>query len=963
MTRFDSVLPLVGRPPSASLHTVHSRMQPLALRLTFAALLAAAPALAQSPPAAPAPALGAPLPVDSQVTVGTLPNGLRYYIRVNRKPEHRAELRLVVNAGSVLEDEDQRGMAHFLEHMAFNGTTRFAKNELVSYLQSIGVRFGADLNAGTSFDETIYILPIPTDTARIVERAFDILEDWAHGQTLDSAQVASERGVVLEEWRLGQGAEQRMLNTWLPVALKGSRYAERVPIGTRESIERASPAVLRRFYRQWYRPDEMAVIAVGDFDQATLESLIRRHFSGLTNPVPERPRALADVPDNRAPLIAIATDPEATASQVALYFKRPVERTATVADFRRGLVARLYTGMLNNRFEEMAQKPDAPFLGAGASKGRLVRSTDAFILGADVPDGGIPRGLEALLVEARRVDRFGFLPSELEREKQDVLRGLERAYAERATTNSSAYVQAYVDNFLTGEPIPGIGFAYDAARRLLPTITLAEVNRLAADWITDSNRVVIATAPQKPGVPAPTEPELAAVFARAAQAPVTAYTETLSGAALVARAPVPGRVVAQRDRGAGVTEWTLSNGARVLLKPTDFKADEVLFTAYSPGGTGLASDRDFMSAVLASQIVALSGVGGFSRVDLQKKLAGRVATVTPSIGETSEGLDGRASPKDLETLLQLVYLHFTAPRLDTSAVLAFRNQVTPFLENRGADPGEVFADTVNVTMAQHHRRARPFTVATFTEVDPARAFAFYTERFADAGDFTFVFVGRVTPDSLRPLVERYLASLPTTRRTETWRDVGVRPPPGIVQRTVRKGVEPKAETRIFFTGPFTYTPTNRFALRALTELVQLKLDATLREQLGGTYSARIASSGARVPYPSYVIQITYGSAPANVELLTRSVFAIIDSVKATGASAADLSKVQEQMRRAHEVSLTQNGYWLQNIAARDQAGEPLDGILSYHAMITALTAEQIRQAARTYLDTTRYARFVLLPDA
>jgi zinc protease len=460
-------------------------------------------------PAAPAaaPAPGDPLPNDPQVKVGTLPNGLRYYIRRNAKPEQRAELRLVVNAGSILEDDDQRGLAHFLEHTAFNGTTNFEKNELVSYLQSIGVRFGADLNASTSFDQTVYILPIPTDTARIVERGFQILDDWAAGQLFDSAEVANERGIVLEEWRGGQGSGERMLRQWLPVALRGSRYAERLPIGTAESIRSATPAKLRRFYQDWYRPDLMAVVAVGDFDPARIEQLIVRQFGDNPRRANPRPRLVADVPPNAEPLVAVATDPEATRSSVTVLFKRPHEQTRTVGDYRRALLQEIYLAMLNGRLGEIAQKPGAPFLGAGASSGSFfARTQDAFTLSAAVADGAIPRGLEALLVEARRVDRFGFLPAELEREKQDLLRGYERAYAERATTPSGSYVGEYVSNFLEGDAFPGIEYEYALVRQLLPAVTVAEVNGLARAWITDSNRVIVAQAPAKRGWRCPRAP-------------------------------------------------------------------------------------------------------------------------------------------------------------------------------------------------------------------------------------------------------------------------------------------------------------------------------------------------------------------------------------------------------------------------------------------------------------------------
>ena len=912
----------------------------------------------------PAPALDAPLPVDPKVKIGTLPNGIRYYIRRNVRPEKRAELRLVVNAGSVLENDNQLGYAHFLEHTAFNGTTHFAKNDLVKYLQSIGVRFGADLNAYTSFDQTVYILPVPTDTAAIVEKGFQILEDWAHGQSFDSTEVANERGVVREEWRGSKGAGERMLHKLLPVALKGSRYAERVPIGNEASIMKATPSILRRFYADWYRPDLMAVVAVGDFDPATIEGQITRHFSGIKPVANARPRREFDVPNNAAPLVAIATDKEATNSQVQVTFKTPAVPTRTVGDFRRDLMAELYTTMLNSRFNEIAQKPDAPFLGAGADKGQfLARATDGFTLAAAVKDGGVERGLEALLIEARRVDQFGYLQSELDRAKQNLLRTYERSNAERDKTASSVFVEEYIGNYLQHEAIPGIEKEYALVQQLVPTISLTDVNTAASTWITDENRVVVVTAPEKQGVATPTVAQLLAVFDRTAKAPVTAYAENVSGSALVDALRPAGRVTATRVMPAiGVTEWTLSNGARVLVKTTDFKADEVVFSAYANGGISLAADSNFMSASLASQIVNLSGIGTFNRVDLGKKLAGKAVRLIPSVSETTQGLSGSASPQDLETMMQLAYLQFTAPRLDTAAMQAFRNQVAPFLANRGSDPNSVFQDTVQVTLGQHTFRARPVSAATFAEVNPETALAFYRARFADAANYTFFFVGNVDTTTLKPLVEKYLASLPATGQKETWRNVSSGLPTGVISKVVRKGIEPKATTLMIFSGPFTFTAANRASIRALVDYLQIKLNETLREKLGGTYSPNVSGGGNRVPRAEYSIQVSYSSSPENVETLAPSVLALIDTLKRVGPSQADVDKVKAQALRARETSVKQNVWWISQLVALDQAGEDLGGILDESALRN-LTPAQIQAAAKQYLDVSNYLRFVLLPEA
>jgi zinc protease len=936
------------------------------LRAVALLALAFVPARLLTAQALPPQVLQQPLPMDPKVRTGTLPNGLTYYIRQNTRPEKRAELRLVVNAGSIVEDDDQRGLAHFLEHTAFNGTANFAKNELVSYLESIGVRFGADLNAYTSFDETVYILPVPTDSAHIVQKAFLILQDWAQGQSFDSAEVAREIGVVMEEWRGRKGAADRMLNQLLPTVLRGSRYAERLPVGTPEGIQGANVARLSRFYRDWYRPDLMAVVAVGDFDPAVIEQLIVANFSGLKAPATPRPRAEPEVPGNTRPLVGIATDPEATASSINLYYKMPATTLRTVGDYRRQLMESLYSGMLNARLAEIAQKPGAPFLGAGAGRSPFIgRATDAFSLAAAVRDGQMAAGLEALLVEARRVDEHGFLASELERQKVDLARSFERAFAERERSNSAQYVDEYVQHFLSGTATPGIEIEFQLVQALLPTISLDEVNSLARSWITDENRVIMAQGPRRDGIPEPTEAELLAAFDRAAAVTVTAYTEQVSDAPLIPALPAPGRIVSERQvPGVGVTELRLSNGVRVLVKPTDFKADEVRVAAYSPGGTSLAPGEDFFTAAQAATVVQLSGIGEFDAPELRKKLAGKAATVAPSIGETSEGLSGMASPRDIETLFQLIHLHFTGARLDSGAFEAFRDQGRTALANRGASPDAVFQDSVRLTLAQYHRAAYPPTVAQLEAMDPRRALAFYRDRFADASDFTFVFVGNVQMDTLRTLAQQYLATLPSTGRQETFRDLGVRPPAGVISKTIRKGTEPKATTVFHFHGRSPATAQARLELSVLGMIAQMRLTETLREQLGGTYSPGAGGSFRRQPVDEYQFQVSYGSSPENVELLSASVMALVDTLRTTGPTAADLDKAREQLVRAREVQLKENAYWLSNISARDQAGEELVGMLdAYDAMVRALTPAMIRDAARRYLDTTNYLRFVHLPEA
>jgi zinc protease len=904
------------------------------------------------------------LPVDPQVTVGTLENGLRYYVRVNREPQKRAEFRLVVHAGSVLEDDDQQGLAHFTEHMAFNGTANFPRQRLVDYLESIGMRFGPDVNAYTSFDETVYMLQVPTDTPAVVSTAFQILDDWAHAVSFDSAEINKERGVVIEEWRLGQGAGARVRDKQFPVIFKGSKYAERLPIGKKDILESFPHDAARRFYRTWYRPDLMAVVAVGDFDGAEIERQIRAHFADLRNPPSPRPRPTVDVPDHAEPLFTIASDPELTGTNVGVLFKQPLRDHSTRDAYRQGIVEDLFSAMLNERLFELSQKSDPPFLGAGGGQGRFIGAKEVFSLGANVRDSGVARGLEALLTEAERVARFGFTPPELERAKARRLRGMERAHAEREKTNSAAFAGEYVSNFLEGEAIPGIEAELALHRELLPGITLDEANRLARAWITPHNRVVAVSAPEKAGVTLPTEAELAAVFAGMAGKTIVAYTDTLTASALVANPPRPGRVVSERTiPELGLTEWRLANGVTVVLKPTDFKDDEIVVQAISPGGTSLAPDDRYLSASMAAGVVSASGVGSFSAVDLQKILAGKAVNLGPSIGSTEEGLFGTGSPKDLETLLQLAYLYVTAPRLDTAAFAALRARLVTFAENRGRSPEVVFGDTLQVTMARGHARAAPITAERIHQIDPVQALAFYRERFADVGDFTFFFVGNIDLAVVRPLVETWLGGLPAAARQERWRDVGIRPPTGVVKKVVRKGIEPKGRVQLIFNSPFQEGVENRYALQSLGEALRIRLREVLREDLGGVYGVSVGASPRVIPDTGAQVSIGFGADPARLDELVDSTFAVIRAFQESGPADSIVHKVQEAQRRERETNLRRNAWWLGQLAAyRRNNLDPLN-LLEHEQRVSSLTPATIRQAARQYIGMENYVQVSLVPEA
>ena len=920
-------------------------------------------------------ALRDPMPVGPGVTVGQLENGLQYYIRENSEPANRAEFSLVVKVGSVVEDEDQLGLAHFLEHMAFNGTENFEKQELIDFMESIGMRMGADLNAGTSFDETRYMLQIPTDSPEVMANTFQILEDWAHGLTLDPEEIDKERGVIIEEWRLRRGAAARIQDEQFPVLLRDSRYAERSPIGTVESLETFEHEALRRFYRDWYRPDLMAVIAVGDFDGAEVEALLIEHFEGISAPENPRERIEYSVPDHDETLFTIATDEELTSTSVAVYHMLALDEQETIGGYRQQLVEGLYNGMLNLRLGEIARNPNPPFLGAGSSKGSLVRSKGAYLLSANVPEDGIERGLEVVFTEAERVARFGFTASELERQKIDVLRGIERAYTDRANRGSASYAAEYSRAFLDDEPIPGIEYEFELYKRFIPEITLTEVNQIGSEWIRPQNRVVVVTGPEKEDLDMPSEEALLAVLTGVADMEITAYEETVIDQPLLAEIPEGSAVVGTREFAEDIVEWELGNGVRVALKPTDFREDQVLFQGFSPGGTSLASDEEWIPASSATALIQGGGLGPFNTTDLRRVLTGKVASARPFISSFEEGVTGSGSPQDLETMFQLIYMTFTAPRADPEYFEVFNTRNRTSLQNRDASPAVAFNDAINRIMTQDALRSRPVTVETLDHTDLGGSLAFYQDRFEDASDFTFIFVGNIDLDVMRPLVERYLGGLPSTNRVETWRDLGERPPRGVIEEIVRKGLEPQSQTRLFFTGSIDYGDrSQRLGIAVMTSVLEARLREVLREELGGTYSVSVGSSFSWRPAGQYRLSISFGSDPERADELLAAVYEEVDRLKNSPPDEAEVNDVLEAQRRAWETNQESNSWWLSVLDGRyryllDQSdgrypsGDVLlETLPTYGADLDALTPLRIQELARRYFDQDNRVRVTLLPE-
>ena len=906
------------------------------------------------------------LPLDPAVRTGKLPNGLTYYIRKNLKPEKRVELRLAVNAGSVQEDDDQLGLAHLVEHLCFKGTKSFPKADLLHYLQSVGASFGPDINAYTMFDETVYMLSLPTDAKDTLQNGLKIMREWAHDVNFDPADIDTERGVVVEEWRLGRGANQRMLDKFLPVVFKDSKYALRLPIGTKESIEGMSHDTIKRFYHDWYRPDQMAMIVVGDIDPDQMEQTIRTEFGTIPAPATPRPKESYAVPDNDAPLYSIVSDHENPYNILLLAFKTEVPHYENSADYRRYLTEQLFLQLLNLRLNELMQQADPPFIFSQAEYGHLwVRAKGAYQLTVVVPDNGVARGLSTVLTENERVRQHGFSANELERGKKTMLRSLEQRYLDREKTESDKLVNVYVSHFLAQDPAPGIEFEYNFAKEHLAGVTLDEVNQLPQKWITSKNRVVVVENVEKPDVKIPVQAELATVIQQVAAAKIDPYQEKKLASALLAQKPASGKIVSQKTiESIGVTELMLANGVRVVLKPSQFKNDEVLFTAYRPGGQSRFVDDYNLAAQIAADCAEESGVATFTKPDLQKMLAGKTVTVGPQISTYFDGVYGNCAAADLETALQLTYLRFTAPRADETAYQSLVARQKAILKNVLTDPVNSYFNETEKIRYNHHPRT-PGVLPTdedWAKVSFAKTSEVYRGRFGNAAGFTFVFVGAFTVESITPLVQTYLGSLPSTGEPGTWKDMGIRSIPGPFEQTLLRGTDPKSVVRIGLEGPAEWSRDEGHKLWSLGNILERALIDKLRLELGGIYYVQVQAGLRKVPYGHYVVDLIIPCAPENVEKLVAATYAEIARIRKDGLRPDELQKEVESQRRTAEKEQKDNKAWAWKLEMIYREGESFTRLSNPDEMIALVTAENLQRVAVKYLDTSKAIRFTMLPE-
>lgn len=904
------------------------------------------------------------IPLDPAVHTGKLPNGLTYFIRKNTYPEKRVLLYIVTKAGSVLETENQRGLAHFLEHMNFNGTTHFPKNELVSYLEKSGVKFGADLNAYTSFDETVYQLPLPSDDPAVLANGLLIIRDWAHGALLEPTEIDKERGVILEEKRARSGLQQRVMDKTLPVLLNKSIYADRLPIGTEQVLRNFKPKEIRDFYDQWYRPDLQAVIVVGDIDPVAMEQKIKTLFADLKNPASEKKRPVYSIPLTGKKQFLAFTDAEAQQVRVELINKFRSEPLETTGDYRNQLVENLMDGMLAQRYSRLAHSKDVSYVSASVGTSGYMADLDVFSFAVTLKPGQAENGFKMAYRELSRVNKDGFTQPELDFCKKTIENGLERMLREKDKVQSSNYVDGYLSYFTKEEAAPDINTEYALSKKYLAEITLEDINQLVKRLINLPDQDIVITGPDKEKDAIPTQQQLNEWIAQVKSEKTEPYNNNTANERLIQSLPPAGKVLSSKELASpATTMYTLSNGVKVVFKPTDFKNDEILINSFKAGGTSLCADNDYISAANAATIISAGGVGNFNIDDLRNQLNGKSLQVAPYINELYEGFNGASSKKDLETALQLIHLYMTQPRKDT---VMFNNivsnaRVSLAAKSRSADA--VFGDTVATVLGNYHpRRISPDTV-TLKNLSLEKAYDFYKSSFSNASGFTFIFTGSFAPEQLLPLCEQYLGSLPSdTTVKSNFRDLNIQVPGGTQEHLVYKGSNPRSTVQLVISGNHEYKQTNNIQLQALSEIIELRLTERLRETEGGVYTPQTNVSYVKYPKNSYYFVIRFVCAPENAQKLADAAREEMLALAEKGVPAGDLEKFKAESLRGFQVQLRENKFWLSVLSSKLSNSESLGDVDTYEKVVNGLTPDMLQNAAKKYLDTKNYIKFILYPE-
>jgi zinc protease len=917
--------------------------------------------LAQTDPATP-------LSFDAKVTKGKLSNGLTYFIRENKKPEKKVELRLVLKVGSIMEDDDQQGLAHMAEHMAFNGTQNFKKNDIVSYLQNIGVEFGNDLNAYTGFDETVYILPIPTDQPGNLEKGFQILEDWAHQVTYYDEDINSERAIILEESRLGKSGDERMFKKVYPELFKGSKYATRLPIGVDSIIQQFPTDAIRRFYRDWYRPDLMAVVVVGDISKEDALRYITKHFEGLRTPSTVRERTYAAVPPYTASKAMVVTDKEATGYEFSINFPaRSITPSRTLGEYRRDLIRNIYVSILNNRFRELTQKADPPFVFASAGFNSYAKFHESFSISGATGTQEVSKGINAVMNEIERVKRFGFTEPELERAKKNILANYERLWNNKDKTESAVYADEYIRHFTDQESVPGIDTEFGYIKTMLPGIKLNEVNALTDSYRNQEHLFSYVTGPEKDDKQLlPAESTLLAMVtsSRANDASIKPYEEKAVAANLLSGAPRSGKVVSNKKNATlGTTELTLSNGVTVTLKPTDFKNDQILLSATRYGGLSNYELIDKYSAENAAMMVGAMGYGEFSPNDMRKAMAGKSVTLNPSITQYNSGFAGTSSKKDLEAMFQLLHLAVLEPRRDTALFRSVITRNKAQVAMLGANPQIAFIDTLYKVLYENNPLA-PTAVPkaeNFDKIDLDRSLAIYRERLGNVAGLHMVLVGSFDEKEMIALLEKYVAGLPASGKA-SFTDNKVRPFNGVNNFRFKKGKEDKSLILGVYHGEVPYSEATALQLAGLSEVMNITIIEEMREKIQGIYGGGTNIEVSKLPVGSYQFVLQLPCGPAKVDTLISTFTTQLQSLATSGVDTSYIFKVKKAWIEKHREDMKKNEFWLgalQDVHLGERSAEYVVNAEKYY---NAFSVNDVKKAASILMKSKGRMLAIQMPE-
>lgn len=898
-----------------------------------------------------------PIPVDKDVRIGHLDNGLTYYIRHNALPEHRVEFHIAQKVGSILEEPQQRGLAHFLEHMAFNGTKNFPGDEkglgIVQWCETKGIKFGVNLNAYTSVDQTVYrISNVPTDDQSVVDSCLLILHDWSNAVLLSDKEIDKERGVIHEEWRSRNSGIMRLYTEAQAVMYPGDKYADCMPIGSIDVIDNFPYQAIRDYYAKWYRPDLQGIIIVGDIDVDQMEAKIKSVFADVKKPVNPAERVYYPVADNQEPLVYIGKDKEIDDPTIEIYFKQdptPDSIKGNMVYLLQQYMLSMTTSMLNSRLNELRQSANPPFIYAGCYYGNyfLAQTKDAFTLSISSKAEGINEALKAGLTELERVRRYGFTESEYERARANYLQRLESAYNEREKTKNDSYVNEYINHFLMAEPIPGIEFEYTTMNQIAPNIPVMAINQAIQQGglLPDNNQVVFIAAPEKEGIVCPTKEEVVAQLKGMKDLKVEAYVDKVSNEPLMKEAPKGGKIVSENTNAIyGTTELTLSNGVKVYIKKTDFKADEIQMKGVSLGGTSLFPDNDKLEMSYLNSVIQAGGLGNFSKVDLTKMLAGKKVSVNAAVGANTEGITGSCSPKDFETMMQLTYLSFTAPRKDMDAFASLKSRIKAQLESAESNPLSSINDTIQKMMYGYHPRYFSMKPEMVDQINYDRIIEMYKDRFADASDFRFFLVGNVDIEKVKPLIEQYLGALPSTGRKETFRDNHMDIAKGMLENTYAKEQQtPMATVFMLYSGKCKYDLKDNLLMSFLTQALDMVYTEEVREKEGGTYGVSSYGQLSKHPNEKFMLQIVYQTDPAKKDHLNGIIDAQMKKMASEGPTEEHLQKIKEYMLKKYKDNQKENGYWLNNLDEYFYTG--VDYTQGYEEAVNSITVKDVQKFA------------------